>query len=578
MYNLPEGTPRTITLDPFDFIRQTESDGTTVRTFEYTGMNTAGDTFVGSISINTGSRFTEEQFDSAMFIEPSSVAAIEVINGVPAFHGSTNRSELQVVLGMPLTVNETNDGVTVLPQTTAANIRSAIDAQQTLSAAQLDVVNARPFTAADETRLDSVQPFALDTTTDIPDAKVPDSIARDNELINNLEINNANLEAYTAASPSTPVASVSLGTIGAPVEYVFSTIADRNSGMQSNGQQITDYPARVIYATVVSDDQTTTGVTTTTFWTLIDRPASGATTTADDWTELGAPGVQISSVIGCVYDPDNTSGLGPDVNGFVEVQLGTEDTTEGISQSLAESLFFQQSERFSELVVDGDDATTAANRQAAQTNLDVAPSEEIVQINARLQDEVENIDPFTNLPHASNYTYTEIAALSDSIDEDANEDFYNSLGLFMVWEGDVSSAVQEGDNVYIFNNGDSTTGTPQLVLRRNGISPTTLNTRTQLSWTVVEGFSWLEQFLEQPSFPGSSTRNMNIDTTEGRAAFQHFFTRASDANLSSYIRFPAGGGQPTLAHASDSVPGSGSGRGELVSGLSLIHIPSPRDS
>ena len=103
VYSLPEVTPRTITLDPFDFIVQTEEDGTTVRTFEYTGMNTAGDTFAGPISINTGARFTETQFDSAMFIEPASIAAIEIINGVPAFHRGTNRSELQTVLGIPLT-------------------------------------------------------------------------------------------------------------------------------------------------------------------------------------------------------------------------------------------------------------------------------------------------------------------------------------------------------------------------------------------------------------------------------------------------------------------------------------------
>ena len=438
--------------------------------------------------------------------------------------------------------------------------------QDNLSSDQLAVVNANAFTDALQTRLGNVQQFALDTTTDIPDGKVSNNIARTTQLINDGDLNNTNIRLFTQGNPSTPIVSIPLGDIGAPVEYVFNTIADRNAGMQASGQAIVNYPNRVIYASVISDTETQTGTTFTSFWTLVDRPASGDDTTSDDWRELGTPGVQISSVIGCVYDPDDADA--DPVTGLVPVQLGTEDTTEGISRAVADTLYYQQTNNFSEIVVSGDDATTAANREAAQTNLDVAPSEEIVQINARLQDEIENYDAFSNLPHSSNYSYVENGALSDSIDEDANEDFYNSLGLFLVFGSDVSSIV-EGDTFYIFDNGDPTSGTPQLVIRRNGIGATTLNTRTQLSFHVVEGFSWLEQFLEQPSFPGSSTRNMNIDTPEGRAAFMHFHTRTSNASLASYVRIPPGGGQATQAHASDSIPSTGSGRGELVSGFAV---------
>ena len=79
-----------------------------------------------------------------------------------------------------------------------------------------------------------------------------------------------------------------------------------------------------------------------------------------------------------------------------------------------------------------------------------------------------------------------------------------------MFAGDVSS-VQTGDIFYIFDGGDSSTGIPQLVLRRNSVTATTLQTRTRLSFTVVDGFSWLEDFLADPSFPGSSTRELLMD-------------------------------------------------------------------
>ena len=226
-------------------------------------------------------------------------------------------------------------------------------------------MNANPFSNDDVSRLAAVQPFALDTTTDISDAKIPARIARDTELINSLQINNGVLEAYTASSPSTPTAMVSLGGIGAPVEYVFQTIADRDSGLQSNGQQLTEYPARVITVTVIADTVTTVGSTRTTFWYLNTRPTSGVTTTASNWVELGTPGVQISSVIGCVYDPDDDDA---DINGFVEVQLGTEDTTEGISAATGRTLFYSQDNNLSE-INSGTEEEIATKQAAAIMNL-----------------------------------------------------------------------------------------------------------------------------------------------------------------------------------------------------------------
>ena len=112
-----------------------------------------------------------------------------------------------------------------------------------------------------------------------------------------------------------------------------------------------------------------------------------------------------------------------------------------------------------------------------------------------------------------------------------------------MFAGDVSS-VQTGDIFYIFDGGDSSTGTPQLVLRRNSVTATTLQTRTRLSFTVVDGFSWLEDFLADPSYPGSSTRDADLSSAAASSAFGSFYTRSTMANRASFIRIPADGGQP----------------------------------
>ena len=418
--------------------------------------------------------------------------------------------------------------------------------QDNLSTSQLNVVNANPFDNDDVARLAAIQPFALDTTTQISDAKIPSDIARDNELINDLQINNTILEAFSSASSSTPVASVSLGSIGAPVEYVFDTITARDSGLQSNGVQLTGYPERVIYATVTNDSVTDAPRTTTTFWVLIDRPSSGATTADADWSRLGTPGVEVSSVIGCVYDPDDDLA---DQNGFVPVQLGTEDTTEGISEATADTLYYQIVNNLSEINT-GSDEEIATKRTAAQTNLDVPPSEEIVQVNARLQAEIENNDPFRNVPHEDGYTYTADSVLTGNGIFTTTGDFYNSLGLFLEFTGTTTS-VPEGSVFYIFNNGDASGGVPDLVIRRNSISGTALNNAVRLSFNVVSGFSFLEQFLAQPDFPGSSTRDLDISASGAQLTFGTFYTRDSRTQASYLERTTTG--EEQFAHANTTV-------------------------
>ena len=462
-----------------------------------------------------------------------------VTDGVPAWGNVEDAGGSTVnVDGSPVTNPDFQDSTGDRAVQFTADSDGAITAiansddakQDNLSTAQLNVVNANPFTTAEQSRLANVQPFALDNNTDIPETQVPDSIARDNELINNLEINNGILEAFTASSPSVPVASISLGAVSQPVEYVFDTIATRNSGLQSNGVQLTAFPDRVITVTVLSDSVTNPDVTDTTFWYLNIRPTSGVTTTAANWVQLGTRGVQVSSVIGCVYDPDDDAA---DVNGFVEVQLGTEDTTEGISADTARTLFFSQDNNLSELIVGGDEAATATNQAAAIANLGAATEVEAQNIVARLEYEIENVDPFTDLQHAADYNYRTDAViglpaantLTGNIELNTNQDFQNVLGLFFQFNSAVTDVPEPGI-YYIFDDGDAADGdVPDLVLRRNDEDPTNLATGTVLGFSVVEGQEWLDQFLEPPSFPGSHTRPLNINTADGLAAFQNWYVR-----------------------------------------------------
>ena len=337
-------------------------------------------------------------------------------------------------------------------------------------------------------------------------------------MINDLQINNAVLQAFTSASPSSPVASVSLGDIGAPIEYVFDNIADRNRGFQSNDVQITDYPARVIYATVVSDTVTVPGATSTTFWTLLDRPASGATTANDDWTELGAPGVQISSVIGCVYDPDDTSGLGPDAQGFVQVQLGTEDTTEGITRGTADTLYFQRDNNLNEISTTGTDEAIANNQHAARASLRAASEDEI----AALHNDIDNLDPLNDIPHGEAYSYTEDTNISNNLTTNTNEDFYNRLGLFLDI-GSSASDIPEGTIRYLFDDGDDQTGTHVITLRRNALSRTQTNGGFTYSFDVIFGREYLNNFLTR--IGSSNTYDLDLTTTEAQATFGTFYIR-----------------------------------------------------
>ena len=191
-----------------------------------------------------------------------------------------------------------------------------------------------------------------------------------------------------------------------------------------------------------------------------------------------------------MYDPDDEAA---DVNGFVEVQLGTEDTTEGISADTARTLFFSQDNNLSELIVSGDEAATATNQAAAISNLGAATEEEAMQIVAKLEYEIENVDPFTDLQHATDYNYRTDAVigapaantLTGNIRLNTNEDFQNVLGLFFQFDSAVTDVPEPGV-YYIFEDGDAAAGdVPDLVLRRNDQDPTNLATGTVLGLSLI---------------------------------------------------------------------------------------------
>ena len=78
------------------------------------------------------------------------------------------------------------------------------------------------------------------------------------------------------------------------------------------------------------------------------------------------------------------------------------------------------------------------------------------------------------------------------------------------------------DSYYIFADGTSASGMPDLVIRRNNITPTTVTGGVVLCFSVVSGFPWLEQFLTAPT-PGSSTRDLDLSTQAGIDAFSSFY-------------------------------------------------------
>ena len=132
--------------------------------------------------------------------------------------------------------------------------------------------------------------------------------------------------------------------------------------------------------------------------------------------------------------------------------------------------------------------------------------DELNNIVSRLENEIENLDPFAHLPHEDGYTYTADSGvagiqpentLTGNARTNTTEDFYNTLGLFLDFGGTVED-VPEGSTYYIFADGTSASGMPDLVIRRNDITPTNVTGGHVLSFNVVQGFPWLEQFLAHP--------------------------------------------------------------------------------
>ena len=108
--------------------------------------------------------------------------------------------------------------------------------------------------------------------------------------------------------------------------------------------------------------------------------------------------------------------------------------------------------------------------------------DELNNIVSRLENEIENLDPFAHLPHEDGYTYTADSGvtgiqrentLTGNARTNTTQDFYNSLGLFLDFQNPVTD-VDEGNVYYIFADGTSASGMPDLVIRRNDRTPTTV--------------------------------------------------------------------------------------------------------
>ena len=111
------------------------------------------------------------------------------------------------------------------------------------------------------------------------------------------------------------------------------------------------------------------------------------------------------------------------------------------------------------------DGIPVASRPGGTANVwtPIPTIDELNNIVARLENEIENLDPFAHLPHEDGYVYTADSGVPGAQPENTltgnartntTEDFYNSLGLFLDFADPVTD-VPEGSVYYIFADGTS---------------------------------------------------------------------------------------------------------------------------
>ena len=246
-----------------------------------------------------------------------------------------------------------------------------------------------------------------------------------------------------------------------------------------------------------------------------------------DWRRVTSPDTILNSVITYLYlpyldtdgnpsrDPADSSRANPAVDTSIEI-----DGFDGWVAVETGQLSDVENNRF--LRVDSGNAAQnsipTAQQIQARYNIGAAGEDEIVA----LHNDIDHLDPFNSIPHGENYAYTEDTTVSNGLNRNTNEDFYNRLGLTLAINA-TDAQIPEGREYYLFDNGDDETGIHAITLRRNQQASNQLSAGGRaFTFDVVFGRDFLNRFLTRGF---GNTYDLDINTTEGALTFGTFYTR-----------------------------------------------------
>ena len=139
-----------------------------------------------------------------------------------------------------------------------------------------------------------------------------------------------------------------------------------------------------------------------------------------------------------------------------------------------------------------------------------------------LRQDIDHLDPLNGIPHGENYAYTEDTTVSNGLNRNTNEDFYNRLGLTLAINA-TDTDIPVGREYYLFDDGDDTSGTHVITLQRNQQASSQLSGGGRaFTFDVIFGRDFLDRFLTRGF---GNTYDLDINTAEGALTFGTFYTR-----------------------------------------------------
>ena len=362
--------------------------------------------------------------------------------------------------------------------------------------------------------------------------------------------------------PSTDVRVRDARLDGTTLRFYYGTDTTGLGDFAENLGDLANIPVRS-YATITERDADTT-ITTTVFASVLSDLGDGTPTSTgnpatyilrqipsdiatagtdnDDWARVTSPDTILNEVQVGQYrpfldtdgnpsrDPADSSrpNTAADTNGYIYCEAGETSDSGGITRDIADARYLR---------VDTSNAAQnnilEAQRHQARFNIDAAGEDEI----AALHNDIDNLDPFSGIPHGEAYTYTEDTNISNNLTTNTNEDYYNRLGLFLDI-GSSASDIPEGTVRYLFDNGDDSTGNHVITLRKNSLSRTQTQGGFTYSFDVTYGREYLNNFLTR--IGSSNTYDLDLTTTAAQATFGTFYSR-SDTTRRGFLERSATG-------------------------------------